>query len=52
MLVPFWAKRFGKKKLHAIQLSERGGVFCCEDMGKEIVLRGSAEEFMAGEIKF
>ena len=52
MLVPFWAKRFGKKKLHAIQLSGRGGAFYGEDMGKEIVLRGSTEEFMAGEIKF
>lgn len=52
MLIPFWSKRFSKQGLHAIQLSERGGAFYGEDMGEEIVLRGNAEKFMTGEIRF
>ena len=52
MLVPFWSKRFSRKKLHAIQISTRGGEFFGEDKGREIVLRGSVEPFMSGEISF
>lgn len=52
MLLPFWAKRFAKHELRAIQLSQRGGVFCGEYLGKEVILRGSVDQFMSGEIKF
>ena len=52
MLVPFWSKRFSRKKLHAIQISKRGGEFFGEDKGREIILRGSVEQFMSGEISF
>ena len=52
MLVPFWAKRFAKHELRAIQLSQRGGVFCGEYLGEEVILRGSVDQFMSGEIRF
>lgn len=36
MLVPYWARRLGKRKLHARQLSQRGGELWCEDKGDGI----------------
>lgn len=36
-LVPYWAKRLGKKKLKAIQLSPRGGYFQCQLVADEQV---------------
>jgi PhzF family phenazine biosynthesis protein len=33
-LIPYWSKRLGKKKLHAYQVSPRGGELWCEDRGE------------------
>ncbi len=34
-LIPYWAKRLGKSKLHARQVSRRGGELFCEDLPDE-----------------
>jgi PhzF family phenazine biosynthesis protein len=34
-LIPYWAKRLGKTKLHARQVSRRGGELFCEDLPDE-----------------
>src|SRR5439155_1876489 len=33
-LIPYWAKRLGKTKMDARQLSKRGGELFCEDRGE------------------
>jgi PhzF family phenazine biosynthesis protein len=34
-LIPYWAERLGKSKLHARQVSKRGGELFCEDLPGE-----------------
>ena len=41
-LAPYWAKRMGKTKLQARQLSERGGEVWCEVAGDRVLLKGKA----------
>jgi PhzF family phenazine biosynthesis protein len=47
-LTPYWAKRLEKKKLHAHQVSRRGGEILCEDLGDRVGIAGHAVQFMAG----
>ncbi len=49
-LIPFWAKRLGKEKLTAHQLSKRGGILYCQDMGDRVKISGNAILYLAGEI--
>jgi len=49
-LVPFWAKRLGKKTLKARQVSARGGNLLCTDEGTRTILSGSCALYMTGEI--
>jgi PhzF family phenazine biosynthesis protein len=49
-LVPYWSRRLGKKKLHALQLSQRGGELFCEDRGERVGIAGRAVEYLRGEI--
>jgi PhzF family phenazine biosynthesis protein len=49
LLAPFWAERLGKSKLHARQMSERGGEIICELVGDRVVLKGNAVLTMNGE---
>lgn len=49
-LVPYWSKRLGKKKLHAHQVSSRGGELRCEDRGDRVILSGKAVRFLEGTI--
>jgi PhzF family phenazine biosynthesis protein len=42
-LVPFWEERLGKSKLHAAQLSERGGELLCELKKNRVLIGGYAE---------
>lgn len=49
-LIPFWAERLGKKKLHALQLSARGGEVICEDRGDRVTIGGRAVLYMKGTI--
>ena len=41
-LVPYWAKRLGKERLSAKQLSARGGVIHCTLEEKRVLLEGEA----------
>jgi predicted PhzF superfamily epimerase YddE/YHI9 len=49
-LVPYWAKRLGKKTLKARQVSPRGGNLFCVDAGARTILAGSCALYMKGEI--
>jgi len=50
LLIPFWAKRFHKKKFHAFQLSKRRGELFCELRGKRVLIGGHARTFLKGTI--
>ena len=50
-LVPYWAKRLGKKELHARQISARGGELFCEHRGERVILRGRVVEYLRGQIE-
>ena len=49
-LAPYWAERLGKRRLLGLQLSRRGGVVRCEDLGSRVRLGGSATIFLEGQI--
>jgi len=49
-LIPYWSKRLGKKKLHAYQVSPRGGELWCEDRGERVTMSGKAVQFLEGTI--
>ncbi len=49
-MTPYWAKRLGKNKLSAQQLSKRGGQVQCELVGNRVLLKGQAKTYMIGEI--
>ncbi len=49
-LVPHWAKRLGKTKLHARQISRRGGELFCELRGDRVVIAGRAALYLEGKI--
>ncbi|MCP3954952.1 MAG: PhzF family phenazine biosynthesis protein [Desulfobacterales bacterium] len=51
-LVPYWSARLGKKKLHALQVSARGGELFCEDRGDRVLMAGNAVLFARGELIF
>jgi PhzF family phenazine biosynthesis protein len=50
-LTPYWAERLGKKRLHARQVSTRGGELFCEDRGWRVAIGGRAVEYMSGTIE-
>jgi predicted PhzF superfamily epimerase YddE/YHI9 len=49
-LVPYWAQRLGKSRLHALQVSARGGELFCEDLGSRVKISGRAIKYMEGVI--
>lgn len=49
-LIPYWSEQLNKDKLHALQLSPRGGELFCEKMGGGGVIKGKAVMYMRGEI--
>ncbi len=51
-LIPFWSEKTGKNKLHAKQLSKRGGELFCEQLNdKRVAISGSCVFYMKGEIE-
>jgi len=48
VLVPYWAQRLGKTRLHARQLSRRGGELFCELQGPRVKLAGRAVKVIEG----
>ena len=49
-LVPYWAERLGKTKLHALQVSARGGELWCELKGDRVTISGRAVRYLEGTI--
>jgi PhzF family phenazine biosynthesis protein len=49
-LVPYWAKRLGKARLTAHQVSARGGELFCEDLGARVSIAGRAALYLEGSI--
>jgi predicted PhzF superfamily epimerase YddE/YHI9 len=50
-LTPYWAKRLGRPRLRARQLSVRGGELLCEDRGKRVTIAGRAVKYLEGVIE-
>ncbi|MBS1663916.1 MAG: PhzF family phenazine biosynthesis protein [Bacteroidetes bacterium] len=50
MTVPYWAKRLGKNRLSAVQVSARRGELDCELQGDRVLMSGYAKTFLKGEI--
>jgi PhzF family phenazine biosynthesis protein len=51
ILIPYWAKRLNRDKLHARQVSARGGELFCEFHGERVFIAGRAVTYMIGEIE-
>jgi PhzF family phenazine biosynthesis protein len=49
-LIPYWAKRLGKNKLHAYQISARKGELWCEIKGDRVLMSCKAVTYLKGEI--
>jgi PhzF family phenazine biosynthesis protein len=49
-LAPYWAGRLGRSKLHARQISERGGEMWCEVAEDRVTLKGKAVLTIRGEL--
>ena len=50
VLIPYWADVLGKKELHALQLSKRGGELFCVDAGERVKISGRAVLYLEGTI--
>lgn len=49
-LVPYWANRLQKSKIHAYQASQRGGDLFCEFLGERVLIGGHAVKYLTGTI--
>jgi predicted PhzF superfamily epimerase YddE/YHI9 len=49
-LIPYWAGRLGKKDLHALQLSRRGGELFCKEQGERVSIGGHAVTYLTGNL--
>lgn len=50
VLTPYWAERLGRRRLHARQVSRRGGELWCELAGDRVRIAGGARLYLTGEI--
>ncbi len=50
ILIPFWAKRLDKTRMHAFQLSQRRGELFCELSGNRVLIGGKAVTYLKGDI--
>lgn len=50
LLTPYWAARLGKRRLHARQLSARGGELHCELMGDRVAISGRVVPYLSGTL--
>jgi len=51
IIVPYWAEKLGKRKIHSRQLSPRGGDLWCEDLGDKVVIGGESSLVIDGTIR-
>jgi predicted PhzF superfamily epimerase YddE/YHI9 len=50
-LAPYWSERLGKRKLIGRQLSRRGGLVHCQDLGARVELGGNAVTVLEGRLR-
>ena len=50
MLIPYWSKELDKIEMSAKQISARGGVLHCKNLGERVEIGGKAVTFLEGEI--
>ncbi|MDR3476886.1 MAG: PhzF family phenazine biosynthesis protein [Gammaproteobacteria bacterium] len=50
LLIPYWANRLNKIKLHAYQISPRGGELFCELSADRVLISGRAVMYLQGNI--
>ncbi len=50
-LIPYWAEKLNRKKLHAFQISKRGGELFCEHSGERVRIAGNAVKYLEGSIE-
>lgn len=50
-LTPYWARRLGRLRLNALQVSARGGELLCEDRGDRVTMAGRAVLYLEGAIE-
>jgi PhzF family phenazine biosynthesis protein len=50
-LIPYWARRLGKTKLNARQLSARGGELFCSLVDERVKIGGQAVTYLKGELE-
>ncbi len=50
-LVPYWSQRLGRKRLHARQVSARGGDLVCDDLGDRVAIGGRVAPYLEGMIR-
>ena len=50
MLIPYWSGQLGKTELVAKQVSVRGGILYCKNLGERVEIGGKAVTFLIGEI--
>ena len=51
IIVPYWAEKMGRTKIHSRQLSLRGGDLWCEDKGEKVVIGGETSLVIDGTIR-
>ena len=49
-LIPYWKKQLNKNKFVSYQLSERGGILYCTDLGENVKIAGEAVAYLEGYI--
>ncbi len=49
-LIPFWSLRLKKKKLSAMQISDRIGKLECRDKGNRVIISGRAKTYSIGNL--
>lgn len=49
-LTPYWARRLGKSRLEARQVSARGGELICEHRGERVEIAGRAVRYLEGTV--
>lgn len=49
-LTPYWSKQLAKNRLHAYQVSARGGELFCEDLGDRVKISGNAVLYSDGTL--
>lgn len=51
-LADYWAKKLGKSRFQAVQLSARGGELGVEIVEQKVLLQGAAVTVMAGQLRY